>query len=191
MAKVIEALKGLNSYPIPLRTLVETAEKRGLNLDTETTAEILKGKAYNLAAADIFLWLSFAPDVSQGGQSYSFTDEQRTQLRNHAKALYKDFDDDSGRANKPIYGYKGYPVKPSSVAWGEPVPCQFKAKKFNQLGIIKGEHFTVASYEILIEEQPVPSEQLRLKDLSGKEIGTFSIIQAEPLEAVCEVRILV
>ena len=34
----------------------------------------------------------------------------------------------------------GYPVKPSSVAWGEPVPCQFKAKKFNQLGIIKGEH---------------------------------------------------
>ena len=46
----------------------------------------------------------------------------------------------------------GYPVKPSSVAWGEPVPCQFKAKKFNQLGIIKGEHFTVASYEILIEE---------------------------------------
>lgn len=68
---------------------------------------------------------------------------------------------------------------------------QFKAKKFNQLGIIKGEHFTVASYEILIEEQPVSSEQLRLKDLSGKEIGTFSIIQAEPLEAVCEVRILV
>lgn len=102
MAKVIEALKGLNSYPIPLRTLVETAEKRGLNLDTETTAEILKGKAYNLAAADIFLWLSFAPDVSQGGQSYSFTDEQRTQLRNHAKALYKDFDDDSGSANKPM-----------------------------------------------------------------------------------------
>ena len=81
MAKVIEALKGLNSYPVPLRTLVETAEKRGLNLDTETTAEILKGKAYNLAAADVFLWLSFAPDVSQGGQSYSFTDEQRTQLR--------------------------------------------------------------------------------------------------------------
>jgi hypothetical protein len=85
----------------------------------------------------------------------------------------------------------GYPVKPSSEAWGELIPCQFKAKKFNQLGIIKGEHFTVASYEILIEEQTVPSEQLRLKDLSGKEIGTFSIIQAEPLEAVCEVRILV
>lgn len=85
----------------------------------------------------------------------------------------------------------GYPVKPSSVSWGDPVPCQYKAKKFNQLSILKGEHITVASYEILIEEQPLTSEQLRLLDLSGKEIGTFSIIQAEHLEAVCEVRILV
>jgi len=85
----------------------------------------------------------------------------------------------------------GYPFKPSSVSWNEPIPCQFKANKFNGLGVIKGEHFTVAKYEILIEEQPVPSEQLRLKDLSGKEVGTFSIIQAEPFEAVCEVKILV
>ena len=77
MAKVIESLKGLNAYPIPLRTLVETAEKRELNLDTEATKEVLKGKEYNLAKADLLLWLSFAPDISQGGQNYSFTDEQR------------------------------------------------------------------------------------------------------------------
>lgn len=107
MAKVIENLKGINAYPIPIRTLIETADKRGLNLDTEATEEVLKGKNYNLAKADLLLWLSFAPNISQGGQNYSFTDEQRTQLRNHAKALYKDFDDDSGSANKPIYGYKG------------------------------------------------------------------------------------
>lgn len=107
MAKVVEALKGLNSYPIPLRTLVEIAEKRGLNLDVEANADILKGKEYNLSVADVYMWLSFAPNVSQGGQSYSFTDTQRTQFRNHAKALYKDFDDESGSVNKPIYGYKG------------------------------------------------------------------------------------
>lgn len=107
MAKVIENLKGINAYPIPIRTLIETADKRGLNLDTEAAEEVLKGKNYNLAKADLLLWLSFAPNISQGGQNYSFTDEQRTQLRNHAKALYKDFDDDSGSANKPIYGYKG------------------------------------------------------------------------------------
>lgn len=42
----------------------------------------------------------------------------------------------------------GYPVKPSSELWGEPVPCQFRATKYNQLSIIKGEHVTLASYEI-------------------------------------------
>lgn len=105
--KVIEALKGVNAYPIPLRTLFETAEKRGLDLDGEATGEVLKGKAYNLAEADLFLWLSFAPDISQGGQSFSFTDEQRTRLRNQAKALYGEFDPDGDASQKPIYGYKG------------------------------------------------------------------------------------
>ena len=107
MAKVIDTLKGINAYPVPLRTLVETAEKRGLDLDGEATAEVLKGKAYNLARADLFLWLSFAPDISQGGQSFSFTDEQRTRLRNQAKALYAEFEPDRSASQKPIYGYKG------------------------------------------------------------------------------------
>lgn len=107
METVLEALKGVNAYPVPLRTLTTIADKRGLSLTTDATQEVQKSKEYNLAVADLLLWLSTAPDISQGGQSYSFTDEQRTQLRNHAKALYKDFDDDSGSANKPIYGYKG------------------------------------------------------------------------------------
>lgn len=103
----LEALKGVNAYPVPLRTLFETAGKRGLDLDKEATADILKGRAYNLAKADILLWLSFAPDISQGGQSFSFTDEQRTRLRSQAKALYAEFDPDGSDAQKPIYGYKG------------------------------------------------------------------------------------
>ena len=107
MAKVIESLKGVSAYPIPLRTLVETAEKKGLDLDGEATAEVLTGKAYNLARADLFLWLSFAPDISQGGQSFSFTDEQRTRLRNQAKTLYGEFEPDGSVAQKPMYGYKG------------------------------------------------------------------------------------
>ena len=106
--KVIESLKGLNAYPIPLRTLVDTAEKRGLNLDTEATADVLKSKEYNLAVADLLQWLSEAPNVSQGGQSYTFSDGQRTQLRNRANSLYKDFGADKEAGNpKPIYGYKG------------------------------------------------------------------------------------
>ena len=105
---VLEALNGVSSYPIPLRTLTTVADKRGLQLTAEATQEVLSGKAFNLAIADLLLWLSIAPDVSQGGQNYSFTDEQRKQFRNRANSLYGEYDaaDETGTP-KPIYGYKG------------------------------------------------------------------------------------
>ena len=43
-ATVLEALKSITAYPVPLRTLVETAERRGLSLSDEATQETLKGK---------------------------------------------------------------------------------------------------------------------------------------------------
>lgn len=108
METVLEALKGMNAYPIPLRTLVAAAAKRGLELDGGATQEVQKGKAYNLAYADLLMWLSYAPDISQGGQSYSFTDEQRLQLRNRAKKLYDEFGGDDGDGSSAaVYGYKG------------------------------------------------------------------------------------
>lgn len=84
----------------------------------------------------------------------------------------------------------GYPLKPASVSWGDPIPCQYIANKYSNLGRVGGEHFKTAEYSVLIEEQPLgDAEQLRLKDRSGKVVGEFSIIQVEPLEAVCEIRI--
>ena len=106
MATILETLKGVSAYPIPLRTLVETAEKRGVALTDTATQKALVSKAYKLAKADLLLWLSLAPNIGQGGQSYSFTDEQRQQFRNQAKALYDECGEVSA-ASKPIYGYKG------------------------------------------------------------------------------------
>lgn len=85
----------------------------------------------------------------------------------------------------------GHPVKPSEVSWGTPIPCQFLQNTHNYLGITSGEHFTQATYTILIEEQTIEGEQLRLKDMGGKVIGEFSVKAIEPLEAVCEIKILV
>ena len=106
MATVLESLKGISAYPIPLRTFVETAELRGLALAESATQEVMIGKAYKLAKADLLLWLSLAPNITQGGQSFSFTDEERVQFRNQAKALYDECGEVS-TASKPIYGYKG------------------------------------------------------------------------------------
>lgn len=106
METILESLKSVNAYPVPLRTLVEIAERRGLSLTDKATKEVLGGKNYNLAKADLLLWLSLAPNITQGGQSYSFTDEQRQQFRNNANALFSEFGEENSSV-QPTYGYKG------------------------------------------------------------------------------------
>lgn len=106
MATVLESLKGINAYPIPLRTLVDTAEYRGLDVTAEASREVMQTAAYKLAQADLLLWLALAPEVTQGGQSYGFTDEQRVQFRSRANQLYGECQEASDKP-KSIYGYKG------------------------------------------------------------------------------------
>lgn len=85
----------------------------------------------------------------------------------------------------------GHPRKSSNASWGAPIPCQWLPNSHNKQGRIQGEHFTIATYEVLIEEQPFEGEQVRLKDRAGKQLGEFPVISVEPLEAVCQLRILV
>lgn len=102
MTTIVESLKALNAYPIPMTTLVSIAEGRGLS-PYENVFDI---KKYTLASADVYMWLSNAPDVSQGGQSFSFTDEQRKFLRQQANAIYE-AEGEIKVAKTTIYGYKG------------------------------------------------------------------------------------
>jgi len=105
MNTILEALRGINSYPIPLRTINEVAERRGVDLNEETTVDILQGRAFNLSRADLLLWLSYAPNVTQGGQSYSFSDEQRMRMRGMAHQIYDEMEEEG--PPKTLYGYKG------------------------------------------------------------------------------------
>jgi hypothetical protein len=104
---VLESLKGINAYPIPLRTIDNAAEYRGLTLTEDISESIVQSSSYKLAKADLLLWLSLAPNITQGGQSYSFTDEQRTQLRNRANAIYSEYESSDNAESGSIYGYKG------------------------------------------------------------------------------------
>ncbi len=106
MVTILEALKGINAYPIPPHTLNGIAEVRGLSLAETATCETLNGKDFKLATADVLMWLSKAPNISQGGQSYSFSEEQRKNLRNEANGLYTECDEDKS-AILPKFGYKG------------------------------------------------------------------------------------
>lgn len=96
--------------------------------------------------------------------------------------------------NKVVGGINpetGFPNAPSQVSWSNPIECQYSANNHNNLGKANGEHFTVASYSVLIEEQPFSAEQVRLTDRTGVVLGEFSVISVEPLDAVCELRILI
>lgn len=107
MAKTnLEALKSVNAYPIPLRTLVETAERRNISLTADATQGELQSKDFRLAKADLLLWLSLAPNISQGGQSFSFTDEQRKDFKRQAQAIYGELEPTSN-AGCVTFGYKG------------------------------------------------------------------------------------
>ena len=70
-------------------------------------------------------------------------------------------------------------------------PANTRQTSTTNSDVVNGEHFTTAQYTVLIEEQPFEAEQIRLKDLAGNVVGEFSIMQVEPLEAVCELRIWV
>lgn len=86
----------------------------------------------------------------------------------------------------------GFPIPSDRVTWGEPIPCQWLANKYSNLGKSEGGNFTVAHYSILIEsEQPFTSEQIRLRDNYGNVLGEFSVIEVEALRAVCQLRITV
>ncbi len=103
---IAESLQGITMYPIPQATLESIAVARGIAIDQTVTQTILKSGNYNLAKADVLIWLSFAPNISQGGQNYSFTDEQRLQYRQEGKRLLNTWEQEES-TTKAIFGYKG------------------------------------------------------------------------------------
>ncbi len=100
-------LQGLTAYPVPMATLAGIAAKRGLDLTAEIDAVTFTGRSFRLAAADLYLWLAQAPNVSQGGQSYSFSDEQRDDFRKWARAAYAELAPEETASVGVAYGYKG------------------------------------------------------------------------------------
>lgn len=107
MVTIADALRGINAYPIPMRTLVGCATARGILLSESATQETLRSKAYRLTCADLLVWLSQAPFVMQGGQSYTFSSEQRAMMRSQASAIYSELGEVDVMSAKPKFGYKG------------------------------------------------------------------------------------
>jgi hypothetical protein len=102
---ILASLKSINPYPLHDSTFIEISVRRGLDLEEKITETKLASKEYRLARADVLRCLAGAPDVSQSGISYRFTDKDKAAFLDEANGIYSEYDDDYGLKTK--YGYKG------------------------------------------------------------------------------------
>jgi hypothetical protein len=103
---VLQSLKSLSNYPIPKATIQDIAEGLGISIDTDLTPELRGDKNFKRAQSRIYFFLAEAPNVSQGGISYSFSDEERKRFRLRAESILEEIGDD-GSSVGVSYGYKG------------------------------------------------------------------------------------
>ena len=103
---ILQSLKSLNGYPLQHDALVGVCLESGLNSSEMATSSRLCSKAYKRAKARVYLLLSQAPDVSQGGITYSFSDEDKKNFRTQAQALLEEVGDDAS-AMGDNYGWMG------------------------------------------------------------------------------------
>lgn len=106
MSAIVRYLGSLSSYPIPQATLQNIALSVGLDIDKPLWQDVLNSRELKKAMAKVYFWLAVAPDVSQGGISFSFTEYERTRLRQEAQAILDELGEgDDG--NGVSYGYMG------------------------------------------------------------------------------------
>jgi hypothetical protein len=83
----------------------------------------------------------------------------------------------------------GNPIR-QTTTWGEPMPCNIKILKSDNLGRYNGNSFTIASYEVLVEDLRFSTTKIKLT-LNGNALGEFQVMSIEPLNAVCLSKITV
>lgn len=103
---VLQSLKSLSGYPIPLATIQDLADGVEISVDSEATMELRGSKEFKRAKARVYFYLSKAPNVSQGGITYSFSDEDRRRFRQEAESILDEIGDNADELGV-TYGYKG------------------------------------------------------------------------------------
>jgi hypothetical protein len=86
----------------------------------------------------------------------------------------------------PVTGYYNKP----STSYGEKIACQYHPNSHNDKGMVNGEHFTIATYTVLVEGFTFTASRARLLTLDDKEVGEYSVLSPEPLQAVGQTKII-
>jgi len=82
------ALKSISNYPIPSSVIDNVADEAGIADTTQTaTKEIRKSSDFKRATAYVYRFLADAPNITQGGISYTFSEDERSRFSKRAAAI--------------------------------------------------------------------------------------------------------
>lgn len=86
--KVSEALRAISNYPIPSTVILNIMEGEGMDYGgDEADLGTRQGAAFKRCTAAVYLFLSKAPNVTQGGISYTFTENERKRFAQIASSI--------------------------------------------------------------------------------------------------------
>lgn len=71
---------------------------------------------------------------------------------------------------------------PAQGVWSERIACQYTPKSYHHASKVNGEFYTLASYEILIDELSVDGLQptmIRISDERGLVLGEYPVINIQ------------
>ena len=98
-----EALISINLYPIPVNAIDKIIIDRGLDGTADYDSTISGTEIYELATADVYLWLYTSQSVKE--QQISFTIDERDNFLYMANLIYSKYDDPKFTGTS--YGYIG------------------------------------------------------------------------------------
>ncbi|WP_010416073.1 hypothetical protein [Anaerophaga thermohalophila] len=105
---VKEALTGLSGYPIPGAALENIASKRGLDLGVSVNTETRTSSAFRLSEADVLMWLSMAPSISEEGVNISLSEVEKRRFKDMANIIYQELGDSAYQPNiRQVFSYEG------------------------------------------------------------------------------------
>lgn len=94
--KTSNAIKAMSSYPIPAATIENIIEEAGLDAEADITKEMRASDQFKKAKALTYAFLSEAPNITQGGISYTFSEDERSRFQKKSSNLLAELWEDEG-----------------------------------------------------------------------------------------------
>lgn len=102
---IADSLRAISLYPINPLTVENIAEECGLDANAPADAVVRTSIPYRRARAKVYQYLAEAPNVSEAGANYSFSDAERENFKRKAQSILDEVGDSESAVD--VVGYIG------------------------------------------------------------------------------------